>query len=135
LRMAPVNERRRGVRTSARFWMKIGGPQQKWRFCRGNVSESGLCVNVDIVVGEPGTISAVSLAPTSREIDVTVPARLVRIVGTHDRERGLIVRGVAFEFLPRSSRDCSRLKTVVAAISTRSEERVVARIRAAKART
>jgi hypothetical protein len=93
-------ERRRGARIPARMWVQIAGVDEEPRLARGDISMSGLFIEVDRSIGEPGSVQTVSVTSFERESSVDILARIVRVVSVHDVWHGPGVAGIAFEFLP-----------------------------------
>lgn len=66
---------------------------------RGDVSLTGAFLELDVAVGEPGSIHQLRLRTRDGEHQVDVPARVIRVMRTDDLFGGSSVSGVAFEFL------------------------------------
>lgn len=95
-------DRRRGARVPTRLWVKIAGVDLDWVLRRGNVSMTGIYIELGEAVGEPGSVQTLSVSPYDREVETTLLARVARVVGIQDLWKGPSIAGIAFEFLPEN---------------------------------
>lgn len=96
------SERRRAARINARMWVRLEGVDTDWRLRRTNMSVSGVFIELDRGVGEPGSVQRLSLRSQSLEHEVHLLVRVIRVIASSDLWHGTKVAGAAFEFMPDS---------------------------------
>ena len=93
------SERRAAPRLRTKLRVGIAGIDKVPVIREGDLSVSGVYFDLDVDVGDVGTLHQLVLVSEDGEIGVTVLARLVRLMSTDDFWRGRIVEGAAFQFL------------------------------------
>jgi hypothetical protein len=106
-------DRRRGARVSTQLWAKIAGVDDAWVLRRGNVSMTGVYVEIAATVGELASVQTLSISPYDRSLETTLLVRVARIVGVQDLWKGPSVAGVGLEFLPESPKKREQIAEVV----------------------
>ena len=97
---APKSEKRRAPRIPAELLVMIEGIQDEYRLARGNISATGVMLELPSAPGSPGDLELLHLSTTDREHRVAIMGQIVRCV-TIDTF-GLVHPNVAvvFQFLP-----------------------------------
>jgi|GEM_PF-6562151 len=92
-------DRRRGGRVRCQLWLKIGGVDQSLVSRLGDISGTGIYVESDEGVGEPGTICPLRIASHDRRMAIDLLGRVVRVVSVSDLSQPSPMFGIAFEFM------------------------------------
>ncbi len=95
------------------MWVTIAGVDGEPVLRRGDVSMSGMFVETDQRVGEPGSVQTVTVTSFARESSVELLARIVRLVLVHDLWHGSGVAGIALEFLLDNLEKRQQLEAVI----------------------
>ena len=91
------------------------------RLVDGDISVSGVYVNLDLSPGPVGSIIKLFLATEDGDSTLEVMAHLVRVTRCDDLYQGETITGLAFGFLPRSARQRQDLDQFIRAVYTRHE--------------
>ena len=83
-----------------RLWTKIEGVDVNLVLRTGNISATGIYLDIDNPVGNPGTLQTLTMASIEDDAGVSLPVRVVREVSYRDLWRGDMIAGVACEFMP-----------------------------------
>lgn len=100
---AEEKERRRSARVNTRLLTQIAGVDVTWVLRRCNLSVTGMLLEMEMAVGEAGSVQHVRLLSPDRAHEVEVLARVVRTLFGPDLWRGSQVVGVAFDFLVQTA--------------------------------
>ncbi len=122
--MLPVEEisqRRCGARIQTNLWIAMDDVLDEPRLVEGDISVSGVFVNLDVSPGPVGSIVKLTMATEDRAAEVEVMGHLVRVSRCDDLYQGELVTGLAFGFLPRSADQREALEAFIRAVYTRHE--------------
>jgi hypothetical protein len=95
-----VGDERRSSRIRARFWVQVDGVENEPCLRGGDLSITGVLVNISRPVGEPGHLVMLNLASSDHLKSVRTLARVTRTIWQTDLYQGTTQVGTAFEFLP-----------------------------------
>ncbi len=93
-------ERRRAPRIPAEILVMIEGLHDDYSLARGDISSSGLLVELPAAPGSPGDLELLHIATTDREQRVAVMGQIVRCVTIDTIGDELPMVAVVFHFLP-----------------------------------
>jgi hypothetical protein len=97
-------EHRRGARIKSKFWVKIPNIAEEMELRKGNISISGIFLEIDKPLGKAGDVHALNIATVDRSDTFCLMARLVRTITIDDIWREKVVIGAAWEFLFENDR-------------------------------
>lgn len=105
--MVDTIESRRSARIPGRFWIAVEGVDAELTPRHGDISTTGIFVEMDADIGDVGTVQWLHIASMDRMMTIHVMAHTVRHVHLSDVHRNL--KGVALEFMPESDDAAVRL--------------------------
>lgn len=79
--------------------VQIVGLEPRAVLRHGNLSRTGLYIDIDRDVGQPGDLHRLRLRSRDKKVRLEIDARIVRVVSTDDLMRGRVVSGVGFVML------------------------------------
>ncbi|MEZ4336554.1 MAG: PilZ domain-containing protein [Sandaracinaceae bacterium] len=94
-----MRERRRQARLRCSFDLQILGLDSRAVRRTGDISQSGLFVDLDRCVGEPGTIRRLRVRTRDGAVRFEIDARIARVTSSDDLLRGFVITGVGFELI------------------------------------
>jgi len=92
-------ERRAAPRIKAALRIQFVGVDDQPGVCRGDLSTSGVFIEMDRQPGPLGSVHRLRVGSVDGRCEVEVAARVVRLVAVQDLWRGMLVAGVAFQFV------------------------------------
>jgi hypothetical protein len=90
---------RRAPRFEVALWVQVTGIDDEPVLRRGDLSASGLFLQLDYHVGDVGSIQRLVLREQDDTLGLVVLARLVRVASIEDLWKGRLITGAAFQFL------------------------------------
>ena len=111
-------EHRSRVRITWRFWVAVEGIDDFPRLRSGNLSATGVYVETDRHIGDPGSVQWLHLSATEHATPVEVMGRVVRLDHETRQLHGGASEGVALEFMPEDDSTRNNLHRVVREVAT-----------------
>ena len=115
------SEKRRAPRIPAQLLVMIEGLQDEYSLARGNISSTGVLLELPSAPGSPGDLELLHLATTDEARTVAVMGQIVRCV-TIDTLGAQPMVAVVFEFLPERREVRSDLKRLIKHILLQNRE-------------
>ncbi len=111
--MMSAMERRRGGRIDARFWVELSGIDSAPELRKGNLSPTGIYLECDRPLGEPGAVHTMQLATVDHQVSLKALVRVARSVTRPNVWQGVRLEGVGFEFLLAEEAERSQLEQLL----------------------
>ena len=114
-------ERRRYELWSVSLELQIVGVERRAVLRHGDISMTGLFVELDHEVGEPGTVHTLKMRSRDKAVCVRTRARVARVTRSDDLLEGARVTGVGFELLAYTAEERAALDHFLAHVGVRPE--------------
>lgn len=123
--MPHSDEHRRTPRVATHLWVTIAGLDREPQFRRGNISATGVYLELERAVDSAGSIQSLTIEPPDRSMSVEVIARIIRSVTFDDIEQQSARVGVAFDFMPESTGKVEALRSLTSRIAKNQSEELI----------
>lgn len=110
-------ERRRGARIKGELWVGVGDKKPPVEKCRGDISISGVYLDVGKSMGDVGHVLNLYLETGDKSTSLNIMSRVVRVVTCEDLWQGKTVAGVALEFLAQNDQQQNEVVQFVRSVA------------------